>query len=77
MSEPMKCPQCAKTMQSDAKVCGFCSYDLVNKQPAKPAKNALLGCFSIVALIIVGVLILGGIRSIVNDRPATQAVPTQ
>ena len=34
MSASIKCPQCGKMMQSDAKVCGFCSYDLAKNQHA-------------------------------------------
>ena len=77
VSESIKCPQCGKMMQSYAKACGFCSYDFVKDKPAPPSKNALQGCFAIMALVLLGALILLGISSLVSeDRPA-QAVSTQ
>ena len=75
MSGSIKCPQCAKMMQSDAKVCGFCSYDLLKNQPAPATKNSRLGCLAIMALVILAILILGGIRSIVDDGPPKQEAP--
>ncbi len=74
MSGPIKCPQCAKMMRSDAKVCGFCSYDLVRNRPAPPTKNSRLGCLAIIALVVIGILILGGIRSIVDEGAPEQEV---
>jgi hypothetical protein len=59
-------------MQADAKVCGFCSYDFLRNQPARPTKNGRLGCLAIVALVVLAVLILGGIRSIVDDGSPEQ-----
>lgn len=75
MSGSIKCPQCAKMMQADAKVCGFCSYDFLRNQPAPPTKNSRLGCLAIMALVVLAVLILGGIRSMVDDSPPEQEVP--
>lgn len=77
VSGTIKCSQCSKMMQSDAKVCGFCSYDLVTKQPAKRSKTPLMGCFAVIALLILGVAILGGIRSIVSEGPPAQTLPVQ
>ena len=78
MSAPIKCPQCAKMMQSHAKVCGFCSYDLVNNAPAaSPKKKNLVGCFAIVAVLVLGVLIVGGIRSLVSEVPPPVTAPVQ
>lgn len=61
-------------MQSDATVCGFCSYDFVqNRSASSPPKTAFKGCLAIIALIVLGALILTGIRSIVGDAsPAVQ-----
>lgn len=70
MTSSIKCPQCGKMMQSDAKLCGFCSYDLANNQPASLQKNSLKGCFAILALFITAMLILAGINSIVSEGPA-------
>jgi predicted nucleic acid-binding Zn ribbon protein len=70
MSGSIKCPQCGKMMQSDAKVCGFCSYNLEKSQPAAPQKNGLKGCLAVMALIILAVLILVGISSIVSEGPS-------
>ena len=72
-----ECPQCAKMMKSDAKVCGFCSYDFVNNRPAPTSKNSLLGCIAIIALVILTMLILAGIKSIVSEGPPEQQVVTQ
>ena len=70
MSASIKCPQCGKMMQSDAKVCGFCSYDLQSNQPASRQKNSLKGCFAIIILALLAILILVGISSIVSEGPA-------
>ena len=61
-------------MQSDAKVCGFCTYDLVKIQPASTT-TAGNGCLAILALLVLGALILGGIRSmVVDESPIPQTV---
>jgi hypothetical protein len=66
----MKCPQCSKMMQVDARVCGFCSYDFVQRKPASsPPKTAVKGCLSIIALIVLGAIILMGIRAMVVETP--------
>ena len=63
-------------MQSDAKVCGFCSYDFAQNKPApSPPKTAVKGCLAIIALVVLGALVLIGIRSIVGEAsPTVQAV---
>jgi hypothetical protein len=63
-------------MRSDAKVCGFCSYDLINNRPATRSKTPLLGCFAIMALAILAILILAGIKTMVSEGPPQQEVIT-
>jgi hypothetical protein len=63
-------------MRSDAKVCGFCSYDLINNRPAPRSKNRLLGCFAIMALAILAILILAGIKTMVSEGHPQQDVTT-
>jgi hypothetical protein len=61
--------------RSDANICAFCSYDFSSYRPAQAAKNSRLGCLAIMALVILGILILGGITRIVDDGPSKQEVP--
>jgi len=64
-------------MQSDAKICGFCSYDLVKNEPAAKPKSNLLCCFAILALVILALAILAGISSIVCEGSSEQPVLVQ
>lgn len=57
MSGSRKCPQCAELVWLEAKICRFCSYDFVNRAPAKPPKNSFQSCMS-VFLIINGAILV-------------------
>jgi hypothetical protein len=65
MSGSRKCPQCAELVQLEAKICRFCSYDFVNRSPAKPPKNSFQSCMTVflilngIALLLVALLLSG------------------